>query len=515
MKIVHIAFILFVLVFILGCKKTDVDQGNYKYSVTTWQGTDTYDARYKGAIEKSRNLITEANRLNGLPGAQIAVAVDGKICWSENFGFADLNEGRPVRSTTLFRMASVSKLITAVAVGKLVEEGKLDLDKPITAYLPELPDHYKNITTRHLVSHQSGIRHYYGADRSEKTEHYNDVRDALAVFVDAPLLFPPGQNSEYSSYAWVVVSAIIQKLAGKPFLDYMRDEIWTPLGLKNTFGEIPLDRTNDITKFYLKDAPQSSWTEASFQDLSFNWAGAGLTSTATDLAQLGNKLLNGNFLKKETVDLLFTPQLTARKDTIGFGIGFTLYAADNGEQIIGHGGFMPTARSYLLMFPKENSVVAFTCNTAMTNFSDENLLAIAHMFMKENERENFFLFDRNHHVSWKGLWKIEMERDADQYDTAYLNFYEDGTALSGTLLDGNLQPRSVEITSVSADTLEFLMILQSHTADVQLIRAHDKISGTARFNKPLPYLFKKRLANEPQIANMLRPKKIRNGERLK
>jgi CubicO group peptidase (beta-lactamase class C family) len=180
--------------FIPGCQPKDADEGNYKYSTASWQGTHVYSDRFELAILKSRRLITEANRLSGLPGAQVAVAVDGKICWSENFGFSDLQQGSPVTANTIFRTASVSKLFTACAVAKLIQEGKLNLDTPVIRYLPELPAHYANITIRHLVSHQSGIRHYFGADLPAKEEHYADVNDALQLFVQAPLLFPPGKD---------------------------------------------------------------------------------------------------------------------------------------------------------------------------------------------------------------------------------------------------------------------------------------------------------------------------------
>jgi CubicO group peptidase (beta-lactamase class C family) len=142
---------------VLGaCAGENAGQEHYKYGVASWQGVNTAAPAYRHAIAKSRRLIAEATRHNGLPGAQIAVAIDGKVCWSENFGYADLGQGRVVQPNTLFRMASVSKMYTAAAVARLVQEHKLDLDTPVVSYLPELPGHYAGITTRHLVSHQAG-----------------------------------------------------------------------------------------------------------------------------------------------------------------------------------------------------------------------------------------------------------------------------------------------------------------------------------------------------------------------
>src|SRR5689334_22434041 len=140
---IDIAFSLFLiltLISLISCETKDADHGNYKYHVASWQGTNVYSDKYSGAIRKSRRLIAEANHVGGLPGAQVAVAVDGTICWSENFGFSDVAKGVPVNANTLFRIASVSKILTAGAVGKLVEQKKLDLDIPVTQYLPELPE---------------------------------------------------------------------------------------------------------------------------------------------------------------------------------------------------------------------------------------------------------------------------------------------------------------------------------------------------------------------------------------
>jgi CubicO group peptidase (beta-lactamase class C family) len=244
---------------VLGaCAGENAGQEHYKYGVASWQGVNTAAPAYRHAIAKSRRLIAEATRHNGLPGAQIAVAIDGKVCWSENFGYADLGQGRVVQPNTLFRMPCVSKMYTAAAVARLVQEHKLDLDTPVVSYLPELPGHYAGITTRHLVSHQAGIRHYYGADTPEKTGHYADVSDALDVFIGAPLLFPPGTDWAYSTYGWVLLSAVVERVSGKPFLRYMQEDVWAPLGLVNTFAEIPADRKKDLSTFYVKDRPQGN-----------------------------------------------------------------------------------------------------------------------------------------------------------------------------------------------------------------------------------------------------------------
>ena len=119
------------------------------------------DGRYKNAIEKSRRAIEKEMAEHRLPGVSVAVAIDGKIVWSEGFGMADLENKLPVTTLTRFRIASSSKPITAAAMAKLYEQGKLDIDAPIQAYVPYFPEKTEGaITARRLVGNLSGIRHY-------------------------------------------------------------------------------------------------------------------------------------------------------------------------------------------------------------------------------------------------------------------------------------------------------------------------------------------------------------------
>ena len=506
--------IVFSLSLMVSCNKETADQGNYKYSAASWQGTNVYAEQYHGAIQKSRNLIKAATSQNGLPGAQIAVAIDGEIRWSENFGFADLEKGETVKKNTLFRIASVSKMFTAAAVGKLVEAGKLDLDKPVIDYLPDLPEHYSKITTRHLVSHQSGIRHYYGADRSEKTIHFDDVNDALDLFVNAPLLFEPGTDCFYSSYSWLLISAVIQQVSGKPFLEFMQEEIWQPVGLTNTFGDIPADRKQNVTRFYIKNNAQGNWQEAPDQDMSFNWAGAGMSSNANDLAKFGMGLLDGKLFSKSTFQMMLEPQLTHTGDTTGFGIGFLLYDTNNGEKIAGHSGFIPTGRAFLLLFPESNLVIAFTCNTAMINFADENLVAIAHQFLNEKANPTHFVFDRALFENWKGLWQVEWEQNDGYFKNNWLNFYEEGAALKCAVISGNNAPITGEIINLKKDSISLLAPFPSHTVRIELALKEDSLSGQFFYDKLMTKMLKKRLENEPEFRKILCPKKMKNGKKI-
>ena len=187
------------------------------------------------AIAKARELAADLVTKQGIPGLSVAVARRGTVIWSEGFGLADVESGVPVTSQTCFRAGSVSKVLTAAGVARLVEEGKLDLDAPIQRYVPGFPKKQWPITTRQLAAHTAGIRHYGDVEalRLKGAPHFASIREGLTLFQDDPLLSEPGTNYSYSSYGWTAVSAVIEGASGQEFLSFMSDAVFEPLGLRS------------------------------------------------------------------------------------------------------------------------------------------------------------------------------------------------------------------------------------------------------------------------------------------
>ena len=148
------------------------------------------------AIGTARAFVLDTMAQLRAPGALITVIRDGVMIWSEGFGFADLEQRVPVTPLTRFRIGSVSKPLTSIALGLLVEEGKLDLDAPVQQYVPDFPVKPWPLTTRQLAGHLAGIRHYRG-DEFASARHYDTVRDGLAIFANDSLLFEPGTQYAY------------------------------------------------------------------------------------------------------------------------------------------------------------------------------------------------------------------------------------------------------------------------------------------------------------------------------
>lgn len=156
--------------------------------------TTTAFSQYEKKIEAAKALFEKFAKENNVPGASISVSVRGEIIWSYGWGFADLEQHVPVDpSKTLFRIGSVSKPITAFALGRLVDQGKIDLDVPIQQYVPLFPVKKYPITLRQLAGHLAGIRHYKGNEMENK-EYFPNVEEGLSFFINDSLLFVPGQN---------------------------------------------------------------------------------------------------------------------------------------------------------------------------------------------------------------------------------------------------------------------------------------------------------------------------------
>lgn len=337
--------------------------------------------RYVPAIEAARHLIDSVMTAENIPGLSVAVGVDGDVVWSEGFGWADIENRVPVTPLTKFRIGSVSKTLTADAVGMLVEEGLLDLDVPIQTYVPSFPEKRAPVTTRQLGGHIAGIRHYRGTETvSEGQRAYRNVTTALRIFQDDSLLFEPGSDYSYSSYGWNLISAIVQSAAGERFLDFMDERVFERLGMRNTVA----DHVDSIipfrTRFYTLDSGRSVRNAPAVNN-SYKWAGGGFLSTMEDLVRFGFAHLDTTYLRAETVEMLWASQHTSDGEATGYGIGWRTVEDDAGRWYVGHGGSSVGGRTQFLLYPRERVVVAVTANSSQAPMSASLALRLVSGFV--------------------------------------------------------------------------------------------------------------------------------------
>jgi CubicO group peptidase (beta-lactamase class C family) len=294
------------------------------------------EARYQAAIAAAQQLVCDSLAPK-IPGLQVAVAVDGKLVWSAAFGYADVARHSRVTRTTMFRIGSVSKPFTAIAVAQLVLGGKLDLDVPVQRYVPTFPQKPWPVTTRELAGHLAGIRHYQGNEFLSNTP-YPSVTAGLAIYANDSLLFEPGTRFAYSSYGFNLVSAVVEGASGENFLAYMGAHVIRPLGLTHTAPDRVDSLIPDRTAFYDPDTVHGGFQVAPPVDNSYKWGGGGFLSSAEDLVRFGSALLQPGFLPQSSLELLFTSQKTRDGQPTGYGVGWFVATDSLGHRRVFHGG---------------------------------------------------------------------------------------------------------------------------------------------------------------------------------
>ncbi|HEY0035783.1 MAG TPA: serine hydrolase domain-containing protein [Longimicrobium sp.] len=329
---------------------------------------------HQSAIERARTMARALVDRDTLPGLSIAVGIDGRIVWAEGFGWADVEARNPVTPLTRFRMGSVGKAMTSAGVGLLVQRGRLDLDAPVQSYVPEFPEKRWPVTTRQLMGHLGGIRHYGTEAEVMGDRHCNDVREGIADFAADSLLARPGTRYSYSSLGYTLVSAAMQAAAGEPYADFMRREVFAALGMDRTIPEPPGAPHPERAALYVRS---SGLVPAPHDDDSCVLAAGGFISTPSDLARFGFGMMNDQLLAPETRRLLWTSLRLNSGESTGYGLGWFIREVRlDGESpavpMIGHGGSSVGGSTSFMLFPEQRMVIAVTTNVSgatLTSFA--------------------------------------------------------------------------------------------------------------------------------------------------
>ncbi len=316
----------------------------------------------------------------GYPGISAAVAVNGTMVWADASGYSDLANKIEATPGTVYRLGSVSKMQAVAAVALLVQERKLDLDAPVQRYVPEYPEKDKGpITTRLLAGHLSGIPHYRLGDKKDtERPDYDNVIAAIAEYGDKPQMFVPGTQYQYSTYGFNLISAVVERAAGKPYPEYMHDAVWAPLGMKNTRVERFGENVPNLTNFYeLSDAGEPVLAGA--MHVSYKWAGGGTLSTVEDLVRFGSAWLPMSAMfTAETRTLVFTSQRTSDGKETGVGIGWRIAKNNVGRTVYHHSGTIPGGRACLVIRPDDGAVAAVLGNMlGKGNFDMPEVIGLA------------------------------------------------------------------------------------------------------------------------------------------
>lgn len=321
------------------------------------------------AVERGRTIVRAGLTEQNLPGISVAVGAGGGIVWAEGFGWADLEQRVPVGPNHRFRVGTASKMLTSAAVGLLLEQGRLRLDDEIQAYVPEFPKKEWPVTLRQLMGHLAGVRNDGGDEGPLFSRSCERPVDALPAFAERSLLFEPGTRYRYSNYDWILVSAAVETAAGAPFFTFMQEQVFDPLGMRDTRADpatraIP-DRATAYFPRYGAD-PTYGLHLLREIDLSCYSGSMAFLSTPSDLVRFVLAIDAGKLLQPDTVRLLQTSQRLASGDETGYGLGWDLdavTAAGAQTPAIGYdGAVLGGPVMSVLALPERGLVVAVMSN---------------------------------------------------------------------------------------------------------------------------------------------------------
>ena len=326
-----------------------------------------YVERYANEIEEGRRLARALVVNQNLPGLSVAVAADGEIVWAESFGWANIEDREAVTPRTRFRLGAASKPLTAAAVALLHDRGRLDFDAPVQTYVPDYPQKQWPVTPRQLMSDVAGVHRIRGDNNDAMPgERCADLGEALPLFADEPLMFRPGSAHRYSIYGWILLSVLVERVAGEPFPGFMTRELFGPLGMKSTVLEEAGGVPENTTTFYgRRKAGRVGPVDPSKAHYSC-LAGAGaFLSTPSDLARFGAAMLNPGFLKAETIAAMQAPPRLESGQSTNYALGWRVESvplAGKPARLVGHRGTPMGGAVSLLTFPDLGVVVAAASN---------------------------------------------------------------------------------------------------------------------------------------------------------
>lgn len=369
--------------------------------------SEVKDNRYQDAATKMPEILEAHRQKINSPGISAAVAVDGKLVWRGGSGWADIKADKPVNAQTQFRIGSTSKALTSTLLARLVQQNTLSLDTPLAHFdVADLNPAWNTITPRQLASHMAGMPHY-----KESTEwtglyrfmtlntRYEDVLDAVHLFDDSEMLFPPGDDFSYSSLGTVLLSAVMQQAAQVPYQQLMQTEVFAPLDMQHTHPEPPMGKASEsMARFYWREDESHPvvrpWRE---MDLSHRLAGGGFISTPSDLVKLGLGFIDDGFISAPVRKQFWKVQTlnNGEPNEQHYAIGWRVPLYDYGEGIgklltANHGGVSRGSQSWLMVLPDYKMAVAVNINTTTDTFWDFGSVSteLAKVFIAARQQQN-------------------------------------------------------------------------------------------------------------------------------
>ena len=311
------------------------------------------------------NEILESTYKPDQPGAAVIVVRNGKVILRKGYGSANMELGVPIEPDMVFRIGSLTKQFTAVAVLMLAEQGKLSLDDDITKFLPDYPTKGTKITIEHLLTHTSGIKSYTSLPEWLPLWRKDmPMGELIAIFKDKPMDFAPGERWAYNNSAYVLLGAIIEKASGQTYPDFIEKNIFAPLGMKHSYYDDTARIIPRRASGYSKG--KDGFVNAAYLSMSQPHAAGSLVSSVDDLAIWDAALYTEKLVKQDSLKRAWTSAKLNNAKATNYGFGWSVNSYE-GHPVIEHSGGINGFASYALRMPNDRVFVA-----ALTNKDSES-----------------------------------------------------------------------------------------------------------------------------------------------
>lgn len=319
-----------------------------------------------GVHQRVDSLFAAWDKPNS-PGCALGVFRNGELMYGRGYGMANLDDGIPITTMSVFNIGSMSKQFTAACIVLLSQQGKLTLDDDVRKYIPELPDYGKTITIRHLLNHTSGLRDYPNllVLAGGQLEQVVTADDALDIVVrQKELNFNPGEEWMYSNTGYFLASLIVRRVSGMSLGMFARKNIFEPLGMKNTM--ILDDHTTIVPHRATGYSPR---LRGGFQVNMSNWeltGDGGVQTSIEDLVLWDRNFVNPVVGGPELIAQLLTPGRLNNGEALHYALGIEV-GSHRGLEMFGHEGIWAGYRSDYRRFPEQKLSVVCLCNLATMN----------------------------------------------------------------------------------------------------------------------------------------------------
>ena len=308
-------------------------------------------------VDQLLTKLTAEDRFSGV----VLLAKDGKPFFQKAYGYADRVKKVPNNIDTRFRLGSMNKMFTSVAIAQLVQQGKLKYTDTLALVLPDYPDKdaAAKITVHHLLTHTSGLGDFFGPEFDKKKDTVRDLKDYLQFFAGKPLKFEPGKQFSYSNAGMIVAGLVIEKVSGQNYFDYVREHIYKPAGMAASDSFEKTEPQPNQSVGYTKRI-SGKW-ESNYPTLPLKGSSAGGgDSTAPDLLKFDQALRSHKLLNTDLTDTVLSGKVET-EDDVKYAYGFEESHVD-GKRVVGHGGGAPGMNANLDVYWDSGYTVVVLCN---------------------------------------------------------------------------------------------------------------------------------------------------------